>query len=164
MPYHWNTDAHDPVVLTLTAHRSLPPRGFAAVILGASAMIALPLLGLLGTSHLWRMLPFLALAIVALWVALRRSYRDGTERERLERHGDVLTLTHMPVRGASKRWECNIYWARAEMHATGGPVPQYITLSGGARTVEIGRFLSEEERVALFKELSGYLARPGTPG
>ena len=39
------------------------------------------------------------------------------------------------------------------MHETGGPVPHYVTLSGNGREVEIGAFLSEEERVELFSEL-----------
>jgi len=39
------------------------------------------------------------------------------------------------------------------MHETGGPVPHYVTLSGNGREVEIGAFLSEDERVELFSEL-----------
>jgi uncharacterized membrane protein len=33
-------------------------------------------------------------------------------------------------------------------------VPFYVTLTGNGRTVEIGAFLSEEERKDLFNELS----------
>ena len=39
------------------------------------------------------------------------------------------------------------------LHETGGPVPNYVTLSGNGREVEIGAFLSEDERVELFSEL-----------
>lgn len=52
-----------------------------------------------------------------------------------------------------QEWECNIYWARAQMHEHGGPVPHYVTLTGDGRKVEIGAFLSEVERVALYGEL-----------
>jgi uncharacterized membrane protein len=38
-------------------------------------------------------------------------------------------------------------------------VPQYLTLSGNGREVEIGAFLSEEERLALYPELTAALAR-----
>ena len=77
--------------------------------------------------------------------------------EELRLEGDELTLTHRPARGQTQTWDCNIYWARAEMHVQGGPVPHYVTLSGNGRTVEIGRFLSEDERKALYGELSDFL-------
>jgi uncharacterized membrane protein len=50
---------------------------------------------------------------------------------------------------------------RVELHATGGPVPSYLTLRGADRPVELGRFLSEEERVALCRDLRARLARQG---
>ena len=38
-------------------------------------------------------------------------------------------------------------------HEGGGPIPHYITLKGAGREVELGAFLSEEERVALHDDL-----------
>ena len=37
-------------------------------------------------------------------------------------------------------------------------MPQYLTLKGGPREVELGAFLSEEERLALRRELTDRLA------
>ena len=48
-----------------------------------------------------------------------------------------------------KDWEANPYWVRAKLHTKGGPVPNYLTLTGGAREVELGRFLTPLERVEL---------------
>ena len=104
------------------------------------------------------MLPFLGAAVWALWAALRRSYKDGEVSEDITRAGDILTLTHRPVRGDDLSWECNIYWVRAELHKEGGPVPNYVTLSGNGRQVELGRFLSEDERKDLFNEVQTYLS------
>lgn len=157
MPYQWTDTPEGPEVLTLSAFRSLPKRGFAAVILFMAFMLTLPLVSVLGTSVLWWMLPFLALAVWALWAALQRSYKDGEVSETLTRAGDVLTLTHSPARGEPKTWDCNVYWVKAEIHKTGGPVEYYVTLSGNGRRAEIGRFLSEDERKALHVELLEYL-------
>ncbi|NQY60258.1 DUF2244 domain-containing protein [Cognatishimia sp.] len=162
MPHHWSDTPEGPVVLTLTAHRSLPPKGFAAVILITVAFLTLPLLSVLGTAVLWWMLPFLAAAVWALWAALRRSYKDGEVSEELTRAGDVLTLTHRPVRGDEMVWESNIYWVRVELHKTGGPVSNYVTLKGNGRHVELGRFLSEDERQELFNEMQAYIAQSKT--
>lgn len=158
MPYRWSDTPEGPEILTLTAHRSLPPRGFAAVILITVAFLTLPLLSVLGTAVLWWMLPFLGAAVWALWAALRRSYKDGEVSEDITRAGDILTLIHRPARGDDLSWECNIYWVRAELHKEGGPVPNYVTLSGNGRQVELGRFLSEDERKDLFNEVQTYLS------
>jgi len=48
------------------------------------------------------------------------------------------------------------------MHEGGGPVAHYITLKGGGREVEIGAFLSEDERKTLHGELADAL-RPPAP-
>jgi uncharacterized membrane protein len=43
------------------------------------------------------------------------------------------------------------------LHPKGGPIPNYVTLSGNGREVEIGSFLSEPERLSLYDELSKLL-------
>lgn len=123
-----------------------------------SALLVLPLFSVLGTVILWWMLPFLAAAVAMLWFALKRSYADRRVYETLERKGDDVTLTHFPARGQPVSWSCNIFWVRVDIHKTGGPVDHYLTLTGSGRTVEIGKFLSEDERKALFGELSNYLS------
>ena len=47
------------------------------------------------------------------------------------------------------------------MHETDGPVPHYVTLKGMGREVEIGAFLSEEERITLYDDLSAALKKAG---
>ncbi|MYM54707.1 DUF2244 domain-containing protein [Thalassovita mangrovi] len=155
MPYRW-TDTDD-LILTLRPHRSLPRRGFAAMILMAFLLGTVPLYGLLGTVFLWGLLPFVLAMVGALWWGLERSYRDGDILEELRLRDHDLVLSHKPARGETKEWACNIYWVRAEMHVSGGPVPFYVTLSGNGRTVEIGAFLSEDERKALFGDLQDKL-------
>ncbi|MEP2533877.1 DUF2244 domain-containing protein [Shimia sp.] len=164
MPYRWSSDDPDThSVLTLWPHRSLPRRGFAAMVLMAFTFGTMPLYGLLGTVFLWGILPFVLIMVVGLWWGLERSYRDGDIFEDLSLTDATLSLTHRPPRGPLQTWACNVYWARVQMHVHGGPVPHYITLSGNDRTVEIGSFLSEDERKVLFGELSDFLKlhKPG---
>ncbi len=166
MPYQW-TDPRPlapegvppPVrVLRLWPHRSLPRRGFAGFFGTTAALGALPLLMMLGSPVLWGLLPFFLLTLGALWAAIQASYRTGEVQEELRLWPDRVELTRRERRG-SRRWEANPHWIRTALHATGGPVPHYLTLTGAGRTVEIGAFLSEEERIALRPEIEGALAR-----
>jgi uncharacterized membrane protein len=67
---------------------------------------------------------------------------------------DNLRLVRQEPKGEIKSWECNGYWAQVHLYGTEGPLPNYVTLSGNGREVEIGAFLSEDERKSLFKELT----------
>lgn len=160
MPYEWlpPTAGDDTTRLQLWPYRSLPRRGFVWFIGGTAALIGLPLLSVLGSPVLWGLLPFLLAAIAGLWWALERSYRDAEIIEDLTLGPTRITLTRHGPRGRRQDWEANPHWVRVQRHETGGPVPHYLTLKGGPREVEIGAFLSEDERLALERELATRLA------
>ena len=167
MPYEWsNTDASPDAVQTLHLwpHRSLSRRGFAGFFLLTSALISVPLYPLLGTVVLWGILPFLMLSVGGIWFALERSYRDGRLHEELTIDAQEIHLTRISPYGQLQEWECESFWAIAQMHESGGSVPNFVTLSGKGREVEIGAFLSEDERVSLFGELTDTLFKVARRG
>ncbi|WBL32275.1 DUF2244 domain-containing protein [Sinirhodobacter sp. HNIBRBA609] len=166
MPYRWSEDEAGTVRLRLWPYRSLPRRGFVAFIGVTAGFLAVPLLAVLGSKILWALLPFLLATIWAIWFALSRSYRSGEVLEELTLSAERITLTHRAPRSDPLIWETNAYWVQPTLHPTGGRVPDYLTLRGGPREVEIGAFLTPEERRALFRELLQHLAehRRSDPG
>ncbi|MCE8006828.1 DUF2244 domain-containing protein [Aestuariivita sp.] len=162
MPYNWTTSETRPGAqeLHLWPHQSLAPKGFAVFIAITFAMLLVPLVPFLGSVVLWGILPFILLALTGIWVALKRSRQNAQIIEVLTLSGDRAHLVRRNPRGEVQEWDCNRYWARTEMHVRDGPVPHYVTLSGNGRNVEIGAFLSEDERLALYDELSRALHRP----
>lgn len=161
MPFAWEHTESDAKgeELHLWPHQSLRPQGFAGMILMAFAFLLMPLLALLGTVLLWGLLPFLLAALGGLWLALSRSRRDAQILEVLTLSEDTAHLTRRNPRGDVQEWESNRYWVEPRLHENGGPVPYYVTLKGSGREVEIGAFLSEDERKALFKDLQRALRR-----
>lgn len=153
MPVEWRDKGGDVAELVVWPHRSLPKRGFAGFILVTCALAVLPMLAVLGTPVLWGVLPFFVLAIGGVWLAIGRNYRDGALHEVLTLSRDGLTLRRIEARGRVRDWQAEPYWVRIELHESGGPVPQYLTLKGGGRVVELGAFLAPEERVSLAHEL-----------
>jgi uncharacterized membrane protein len=169
MPYEWlknperpgTADAADGRLLarlSLWPHRSLSPQGFVVFIGVTCAMLTLPLVGLIGTKALWGLLPFAAAAVAGVWFAIGRSNHAAGTAEDFSLWRDLAVLRHRDPDGREQKWEANPYWVSVHLHETGGPVPNYLTLRGGDREVEIGRFLSEDERVALARELTAALA------
>jgi uncharacterized membrane protein len=115
-----------------------------------AALISVPLLSILGTSVFWALLPFIVAAVWAVWAALKRSWRDHDLFEEVTLWDDLIRIErHEPRRREPLDWEANPYWVRVAIHDKGGPVPNYLTLSGGGREVELGRFLTPGERVEL---------------
>jgi len=154
MPYHWSPSPPPaPQRLTLWAHQSLSPKGFVGFVGATAALLALPLITQIGHPGLWVLLPCLLAALGGLWAALSRNARDRALREDLMLSTDTVTLTRHGPRGQRQDWQANPHWLRLTLHETGGPVPQYLTLSGGGRVVELGAFLTEAERVALKAEI-----------
>lgn len=154
MPYRWTTDPQDPhQELRLWPHESLPPKGMVYFVLATFFMILLPALPVLGTPILWGLLPFLLLAVWGIFFALQRNHKSRQITEVLVLTSELARLVRTDPRGATQEWEANRYWTRVTKYDDAGPVPNYVTLKGANREVEIGAFLSEEERVALYDDL-----------
>jgi uncharacterized membrane protein len=155
MPYEWlPASSPDEQHLHLWPFRSLPRRGMVWFIGGTAAMLLIPLAAVIGSPVLWGLLPFLLVVLGGIWFALEKSYRDAEIVEDLTlTRADVRLVRHGP-KGQRQEWQANRHWVRIVAHPTGGPVPHYLTLRGGPREVEIGAFLTEEERKALSDELS----------
>lgn len=157
MPYEWLPPDGEETHLHIWPYRSLPRRGMVAFLGGFIALISLPLAAVIGSNVLWGLLPFLLLAIWGLWFALNRSFKDAEIIEDLHLSATEVTLTHHH-RGKVKTWAANPHWVRVILHPSSGPVPNYLTLKGGPREVEIGAFLSPDERLRLRAELIEALA------
>lgn len=160
MPYEWTSPPQAArQQMRLWPHQSLPPRGFAAFILATFTLILIPTLPLLGTVLLWGLLPFTLLAVGGMYLALQKNHRARQIEEVLTLDDDTAHLTHTSPKGEVKEWDCNRYWAQVLKYEKGGPVPHYVTLRGHGREVEIGAFLSEDERKDLFEDLKRSLHR-----
>ncbi len=160
MPYQWTTPQDTPCQqMRLWPHQSLPARGFAAFILTTFTLILIPTMTLLGTVLLWGMLPFVLMAVGGMYLALQSNHKSRQIEEVLTLDGDNARLTHRTPKGEVKEWQCNRYWTQVLKYEKDGPVPHYVTLRGEGREVEIGAFLSEEERVELYDDLQRSLQR-----
>jgi uncharacterized membrane protein len=149
MPYEWIAQSPDHSELHLWPYRSLPKRGMVAFLGITAALMALPLIGMIGTSVLWGLLPFILGAGLAIWLALSRSFKDAEVVEVLHLRPEQMQLVRYGPGRKSREWHANPHWTDIRLYTTGGPVESYLTLRGAGREVEIGAFLTPAERVEL---------------
>jgi uncharacterized membrane protein len=145
--------------LILTPNRPLTEAGFRALILAAFLGMLIPMPALLGRAMLWIVLGFALAALGLLWGLMRHHAAASAVTEELVLTRDALTVTRRAPRAAARAWQANPYWARVELHETGGPVENYLTLAGGGRRIELGAFLGPDERARLGSDLRAELAR-----
>jgi len=110
-------------------------------------------LAFLGHTVLWVIAAALGSALCAIWLALKASWRRGQVREEFELWSDLAILRRINPNGQLQEWRANPYWVEVQISKDDGPVPQYLTLRGGGRVVEIGAFLSQDERPVLATDL-----------
>ena len=164
MPYEISEDTNDPQskIIEIWPYNSLKPKGFVLFLGSTFVLISFPLFNVLGTTVFWGLLPFLLAAFMGVWFALRRSLNDRQILEQLTLSKEEIALIRQNPTGEHKRWVCSPYWAKLNIYETEGPVTNYITLTGNGKEVELGSFLSEDERKALYgkleKMLGGYKA------
>ena len=159
MPYDIREDIKDTQIkiIEVWPYNSLKPKGFVLFLGSTFVLISLPLFNVLGTTVFWGLIPFLLVAFTGVWFALRRSLNDRQILEQLTLSKEEITLIRQNPTGEHKRWVCSTYWAKLKIYETEGPVTKYITLTGNGREVELGAFLSEDERTTLYGELEQLL-------
>ena len=145
--------------MRLWPHNSLPARGMAAFVLSTFTLISIPALPLLGSPILWGILPFTLAAVWGIYWALQRNYASRQINEELVLGETMAQLIRTNPKGDVQEWDCDRYWTQVTKYDDEGPVPHYVTLRGMGREVEIGAFLSEEERIDLFEDLQRVLRR-----
>lgn len=158
-PRPWAVGIPPLAEVELWPNRSLPRGGFVLIIAAAAGLLLVPLLALLGSPELWGVLPFVVLTVGGLWLAFRSNYTSGKLIERVRFWSDRIEINRREPSGRQLDWIANPHWVRLSLHAEGGPVEQYLTLKGGGREVELGAFLSPEERVALKDQIERTIAR-----
>jgi uncharacterized membrane protein len=138
--------------LTLWPHRSLSRTGYAWVIAAVAGGLAIPLIALAGSMVAWGLLPFLVAALLSIDAAIRASYASGRLTEELRLWPDLITVERREPKGRVLRWHANPFWVRIRLHDD-ARIEKYLTLSGNDREIELGAFLSPDEREALFRDL-----------
>lgn len=99
----------------------------------------------------WLILPFAGLEMLVLYLAFRHVDRRAGDFERIAIAGDRVEIEICEA-GRSRSYEFNRCWAQLV-----GGEGERLALRSHGREVEIGRYLDDEERFALGREIGRHL-------
>lgn len=153
------TDAGDGSGYSLTAKRnsSLSSSGRHLVfglILGVSLSISTGF-ALLGA---WPIMPFAGLEMLVLYLAFRYLDRHAGDYERITISGDRL-LVECLESGRTSRFEFNCCWAQVILKRDVAGSRCRLALRSHGKEVEIGQYLTDEQRISVARQLKSQLGR-----
>lgn len=129
----------------------LPP--VACICLVAAVAVAnLTIAVVLVLRGAWPVTPFMGMDVLVLAWAFISSSKAAKKREELELRTSELRIDYYPARGEPRRVGLNPYWVKVELDE---PLrgPSAITLASHGKQLQIGSFLSPEERMSFAREL-----------
>lgn len=142
----------------LWPNRSLSPRGFRWLMGIMAAGFAMPVLALAGTAAMWVIGGAAVLALFLLWALVKYNYFTGRLTEEVRLWPDAISVERTEPGGAVRRWSANPYWVKISVEDTRN-VESYLTLQSKERRIELGVFLTPEERIELAGELKRRIGR-----
>ncbi|HET7594671.1 MAG TPA: DUF2244 domain-containing protein [Stellaceae bacterium] len=141
----------------LSPHRSLPPRGFAVLMLALAAVSFCVSLGFV-LQGAWPVTPFFGLDVLLIYWAFRINYRHARLREELRLTDESLTVERVSVRGERRRWQFQPFWLRVTLEEKDEHTSRLVLASHG-RSLVVGSFLGPAERRGVATALKDALAR-----
>ena len=144
--------------IELAPNCSLSPRG-ARLFVGSLAFVTLGVALFFTLQGYWPVLPFAGFEIGLLAWAVRASMRRGSEREVIVVSEDEVVIERRAPSG-SRRTVFPRHWARVTLR---GPSraqhPSRLAIESHGRSCEVGRFLTEDERLRLASRLERLVGR-----
>lgn len=127
---------------------------FFVLIAGVSITIAVVFTAL----GFWPVLPFAGAELLLLWCCLRHNASAGDATEVIDIDANIIAI-EKGRRRPQYRWQFARSWARVQLEPAPARLhPSRLLISSHGRSVRLGSFLTEDERVLLARDLRGTLA------
>lgn len=140
----------------LRPHRSLSPLGFWLLMAAVSAVCFTAGLAFLAVGA-WPVFGFFGLDVALLYLAFRLNYRSGRLVETICLNDRELVITRRFPNGQIREWRLIPYWVRVSLETPLHHNSQLV-LSSHGRHIELGSFLTPEERQEVAGALRAALA------
>ncbi|GAB2177850.1 DUF2244 domain-containing protein [Dongia sp. agr-C8] len=150
-------EGHPVFEALLYPHRSLGRKGYAFLIAGTAAIVFLYGLVFLAIGA-WPIFGFLGGEWLLFWFLFRRHHSGDDRAERIRLYADRLVFERYDRRGGHTTEQLQPYWLNVILERAEEP-DNTLYLRSHGRSIQVGAFLSGQERRELADELRAVLAR-----
>ena len=150
-PNYNETIGEEPLLsLIIWPHRSCNKKTFRLILIIIGFILIAPTFLFLNIGFALSILPFSLLSIFLLFFVGNKNFNDALLIEKLKIYPKKIILERKEANNDIKKWHSNPYWTKVNIY-NNGPVESYLTLKGNGKEVELGSFLTPEERINLKK-------------
>ena len=155
------TDNREPIFLRirLAPNRSLDSYGTKIVFLVIACGFLLPILPFIGSPIGTTLTIFSGLTFYLFLIMLQRNFQQGNTFEEIFISKRKITVVHQEKNKERLTWECNPYWTKVHLDINNPRLKNYLTLAGKGKHIELGAFLSPNERLELRDKIQNALAK-----
>ena len=153
------SDEYSCLRMRLVPNRSLDTHGTKIVSGIIACGFLLPIIPFIGSPIGITLTIFSGLTFYLFLALLQRSFQEGNTFEEILISKHKILVVHKEKNEEQKTWEGNPYWTRVNVDVNNRKLKNYLTLAGKGRHIELGAFLSPDERIELRDKIQNALAK-----
>ena len=140
-------------------NRSLSSEGTLVVFVILAIGLVIPIVPFLGSEVGIALTLFSGLTLYLFLFLLGKSFQSGQLYEEIKISSEKIEITHKEKNKKKLTWEGNPFWTKVVMEEKANKVENYLTIREKGRHIELGAFLSPDERINLKNEIQNALAK-----
>ena len=145
--------------MKLMPNRSLSSEGTLVVFVILAIGLVIPIVPFLGSEVGIALTLFSGLTLYLFLFLLGKSFQSGQLYEEIKISSEKIEITHKEKNKKKLTWEGNPFWTKVVMEEKANKVENYLTIREKGRHIELGAFLSPDERINLKNEIQNALAK-----
>ena len=157
---NWTGACEAPSIkIRLAPNRSLDSHGTKVVFAVVACGFLLPIIPFIGSPIGTTLTIFSGLTFYLFLTLLQRNFQQGSTFEEILISKNKIIVVHQEKNKEQMTWECNPYWTKVHLDINNPKLKNYLTLAGKGRRIELGAFLSPDERLELRDKIQKALAK-----
>ena len=145
--------------MRLIPNRSLDVNGTKVVFGVIACGFLLPIIPFIGSPIGTTLTIFSGMTFYLFLTLLQKNFQQGNTFEEILISKSKIIVVHQEENKAQKTWEGNPYWTKVNVDTHNPKLKNYLTLAGAGKHIELGAFLSPDERIELPDKIQIALAK-----
>ena len=147
------------IKIRLAPNRSLDSYGTKVTFAVIACGFLLPIIPFIGSPIGTTLTIFSGLTFYLFLTLLQKNFQQGSTFEEILISKNKIVVVHQEKNKEQMTWECNPYWTKVHLDINNPRLKNYLTLAGKGKRIELGAFLSPDERLELRDKIQNALAK-----